>query len=129
MIERLVTSLQALAAEADVQLRRFRDVVCRPEELALDFDDALLLIRSCQQIELTPEQSRALAAVDTLLERMSGAPNAVLWTEAALSDRAEWQRVREAAVAALRALGHPTRPPGAAENVYVPGRRPAGGAG
>ena len=118
-------ALQALAADADLQLARFPDFVCKPDELALDFDDALLLVRSCQQIELAPEQARALAAVDALLARMSGAANAALWTEAALRERVEWAEVRAAAAAALLALGYPIEPPPPTDNIYVPGPRPA----
>jgi hypothetical protein len=81
MIERLVAVLQAFAAGAESGQDR--------EALVLDFDDALFLIRSCQQIDLTPEQSRALGAVESLLTR-----------------RLAPARVREAATIALRALGY-----------------------
>jgi len=123
MIERLIIALRALAAEADVQLRRFPDFVSRPDELALDFADALLLVRSCQQIELAPEQSRALATVESLLDRLSGSATAELWTEAALRERPEWDQLRDAAATALRALGYPVEPPPPTDSVYVPGRR------
>ena len=44
MIERLVHTLRALAAPAEVQRARFPDLVRKPDELALEYADALLLI-------------------------------------------------------------------------------------
>jgi GNAT superfamily N-acetyltransferase len=110
MVAQLITALQALAADADAQPPRLPDVV-RADGRAPDFDDALLLIRSCPQVELAPEQSRALAVVESLLERMSSAANGALRTEAVLRHRAEWTEVRAAAAAALRTLGYPIEPP------------------
>lgn len=57
MIERLTSSLRALAAG--------------PADAAVgDFDDALLLVRQCQSLHLTPDQSAALDR----LERCLAAP-------------------------------------------------------
>src|SRR5262245_19054738 len=72
----LIQSLRALAAPATVQLGRHPDFVVVADELALDYAYALLLVLDCRQIELNPEQRRALDEVDTILDEMSGAENA-----------------------------------------------------
>ena len=74
MIERLVTSLRALAS--------------RPSDAAADdFEDALLLVRQCQGLQLTLDQSGALDR----LERCLSLPGSS-------------ERVRAEASAALSAL-------------------------
>ncbi len=97
MIERLVMSLRALGGSADEQLARLPDFA--------DFDDAYLLLRQCQQLELSSAQRDAVAAVDRLLGEVIG-----LRTEAALRRAPEWERVREAARAALRELDYDEEP-------------------
>jgi hypothetical protein len=114
-------TLQALAAPPDVQLARFPDFVVKADELALDFDHALVLVRQDGGAALSAEQHAALSMVDGLLDAMSGAANARLWTERALREGAEWGRVRAAAAAALRAFGWPVEPPPPTQNVYVSG--------
>jgi hypothetical protein len=122
MIERLVESLRALAAPANVQLARFPNVVCKPHELALDYADALLLASDCPQLQLTDAQHRALRTLDDLLADMSVTGQLELWTETALRDAPEWADVRRAALAALAALDHPYEPPGQSAATYVRGR-------
>ena len=84
MIERLVHSLQALAAPADVQLARFPDFVVKADELAHDFADALLLAADCPQLQLEAGQRHALERLDARLARMSGSANARRWTDEAV---------------------------------------------
>ena len=121
MIERVVIALRALAAPAAEQLERFPDFVAKPDDLALDFDDAYLLLQQCQQLELSTAQLDAVAAVDRLLEHMSDSQRHALWTENALRSALEWQQVREAARAALRMLGYAEGPVPPSNAVYVPG--------
>ena len=94
MIDKLVECLRALAAPAQLQLARFPDVVCRADELALEYTDALLVASSCPQLQFTEEQRRALRNVDDLLDMMSGQESAQLWTDAALREAQEWSNVR-----------------------------------
>jgi hypothetical protein len=122
MIERLVQSLRALAAPAHLQLERFPNFVCKPDELALDYADALLLASDCPQLQLTDAQQRALRSLDDLLAEMSGTENLDLWTEAALSDAPEWVNVRRAASAALAQLECSYEPPGQSSATYIPGK-------
>ena len=105
MIERLVITLRALGASPDEQIERFPNVVARPDELALDFDDAYLLLQQCQQLDLSAAQRDAVADVDRLLAQMTGPERRALWTEAALRRAPEWGRIRSAARTALRLLG------------------------
>ena len=124
MIQRLITTLQALAAPVEVQLSRFPDFVVKADELALDFNDALVLVRDCRQLELTRDQEHALFALDRTLDAMSGPSRAHLWTEGALRESDEWHVVRALAVAALEVLGAPVGDPGPSGAVYVRGSPP-----
>ena len=124
MIQRLITSLQALAAPAEIQLARFPDFVVKADELALDFDDAIILVRDCPQLDLTPAQVAALEAVDQALSAMSGPERGRFWTDSALRESAEWGRVRGLAARALRTLDAPVANPVPSQAVYVRGSRP-----
>ena len=123
MNQRLITSLQALAAPADIQLARFPDFVGKADELALDFDDALMLTRDCPQLELTGDQVAALDAIDRALDVMSGPGHRPYWSESALRDSEDWARVRQLAVTALHALNAPLEVPAPSHAVYVRGSR------
>lgn len=69
MIERLITSLRALAAG--------------PADAAVgDFDDALLLVRQCQSLHLAPDQSAALDRLERCLA-LPGSPEATVRAHAA----------------------------------------------
>ena len=107
VIQRLITALQALAAPADVQLSRFPELAARAE-LALDFDDALMLVRDCPQLELTRDQDDALAAVERTLSAMCATSHAQLWTAPALRESAEWRNLRRLAAAALDVVTAPS---------------------
>ena len=117
----LRSALQALAATPEIQVARFPDFVVVADELALDFDDALLMFRQGSPT-LSPQQTAHLQALDTLLHEMSGAANASLWTLAALNTSPEWVTVRTHARELLVAFGWPLDPPPPTDNVYVPGR-------
>jgi hypothetical protein len=118
MIERLVIALRALGGSVDEQLARSPDFVTRPQELALDFDDAYLLLQQCQQLELSVAERDAVAAVDELLEQLRGPEHRGLWTAGAIRSAPEWKQVRKAARAALRTLGYAEgpAPPGLTHN-------------
>ena len=107
MIQRLLASLQALAAPVDVRLRRVPDFAVKADELAMDFDDAFMLVRDCPQLELSATQLDALIDVDTALAAMSDRNHPELRTEAALRESPKWQAVRARAQAALVALDAP----------------------
>ena len=119
--ETLRAALQALAAPAPVQLARYPEFVVKADELALDFGDALLLVRHNRAAEIDSGQAAALAALDELFARMSGPARPELWTEDAVRSRPERVEVRALAAAALAAFGWPSAPPPPNTAVYVPG--------
>jgi hypothetical protein len=98
MIERLVKSVRTLAAPTPTDLK--------DREIANDFADALLLASDCPQVQLTPVQASALRALSDLIDGMSGADHAALWTETASLESPQWVEVRHAAARALSTLEH-----------------------
>ncbi|HEX2165971.1 MAG TPA: hypothetical protein VHG09_01915 [Longimicrobiales bacterium] len=103
MVDRLITSLRALAACDRSQEQS------RCAEVALDFSDALLLVSDCPQVELTPAQRGALQDLDDHLQRMTGDGNAGVQHGDGRPPDMSWTTVRSLAAEALRILGHPTR--------------------
>ena len=101
LFARLKHSLQALALPAEVQLSLLPDFVCTADELALDFDHWSTCVLSNPEYQMTDWQRTLLLRLNHTLEQMSGEGNQSLWTEQALRNRPEWQRVREQAEAAL----------------------------
>lgn len=99
MVDRLITSLRALAACDDRSPHGSR---C--EEIRLDFSDALMLVSDCQQVELTPVQRAALQDLDEHLQEMAGAVTAHAHAD---DVRTSEVAVRRLAVDALHALGYP----------------------
>lgn len=92
MIERLVQSLQALAAPADAQRARSPNSTARTHDLAADYADALRLVIDCPQIRLDPEQREALERVEDALERASGRARVADLARAALATLREERR-------------------------------------
>lgn len=107
MLQRLIETLQTLAAPADIQLERFQGSVVHAGEPAADFDDALLLVRDCQQLQLTPRQQDALTEVESALNVIRGLRHSHLWTGDAVRTSTEWEEVRQRAGEALTALDAP----------------------
>ena len=102
---RLRHALQALALPADRQLLLLPGFVPEVDELALSFEHWLGVVQADKGVRLTKAQRRALAAVERLLDGMSGQRNAHLWTRASLKDCKPWVLLRQAAHGALRAFG------------------------
>ena len=119
VLEELKWSLQALALEADVQQTLFPSFAATADELALDFDNWRRAASG--QHAFTAEQHSALAAVDALLDEMSGKPNAGLWTDAALAGHPQWQEVRQRASRALAAFGWKLEKPPSDRGTYIKG--------
>ena len=110
--ERFKWATQALAMAADVQLRLFPDFVCKPEELALEWDQYL---RSLPKETLTESQRTAVRTLDDKLNDMSlGGPDYSdeLWEDdSMLRTSPHWQSVRGLAVQVLQAFAWPCEPP------------------
>ena len=88
----LLSAVRALAQAPDEQVAGLGDMCV--DELALDLD-------AQPWHDEPPALRAALDELDGMLEHMSGAANADLWTREALGGP-EWQRVREAARRVLR---------------------------
>lgn len=106
-------ALQALAQPARVQVELFPSFVEVADELALEHEEAQANWRRASGCSgLFEDQIRALEAVDSLIEQMSGSEKAdVLWTVEALERRAEWGELRSRARTALASLGWADEPP------------------
>lgn len=101
--------LRALAAPGRVALEHEPEGMCRPDELALDFDNYYSAFVGNFGEALTAAQRDHLARLDALLSAMSGQSNAALWTELAVGSHARWEEVRLAAKQALDVLGWSVR--------------------
>ena len=110
MIERLITSLDVLAAPVDVQLRRIAGDVgavtsdeqqaAAARDVALEFADALLLVSDCPQVRLTGAQREVLDKLDAQLETMLRDGGVDVWRPAGLRGRVEWEITRRLATEA-----------------------------
>ena len=111
----IVRTLSNLAAEADQQVMYLESLglpgyvklgspdLRNVDELALEFDDAILVRRSLRRSgELSAEQLKCLLKLASILSSMSGQENAELWTIEALYTRREWKAVREKAMDCLQ---------------------------
>jgi hypothetical protein len=77
------------------------DGCCKPDELALDFDNFRSAVVGNFGAELAPELLTALASVDAALRSIGGAA----WSEEAVRSGPDWAAVRERARVALNLLG------------------------
>ena len=113
-LERLKESVQALAADADVQLSIYPEFMCRVDELALDFDHWFEVGRQF----LTPDQISVLEPILAQLGEMSGPEGP--WAEEDLATDPRWEDIRAKAAHALDILGWPHDPPPPSSDVVVP---------
>jgi len=112
--DQLRRSLRGLVAAGSEQPPLFPDSVATADQLARDFDQSAVAVRSNYGSDLSENQSEALASIERKLATMSrdGAEfDAELWTEAALRTSEHWAEVRTLALSALEAFGWRTEPP------------------
>ena len=121
-------SLQSLAGSASEQRSLFPEWVATADELALDFDHWLDVIRQRYGTELDSAQRDALDAIEHVFERMSrdaAELDADIWSEAALRTSEDWHSLRRLATSALEAFRWPVELPPLDPNdrgtTYVPG--------
>ena len=105
VMTRLRYSLQALALPADTQLGLLPRYTGEVDDLILNFDHWFRAATAMRSDSLTARQLGALAAIEGVLDQMSGQGNAHLWTRSAVSGDARWSRLREAAQGALEVFG------------------------
>ena len=106
--------MRSLAAAGSEQPPLFPDSVATADQLARDFDQSAVAVRSNYGSDLSENQADALASIERKLATMSrdGAEfDAELWTEAALRTSEHWADVRTLALSALEAFGWRTELP------------------
>ena len=90
--------LVALASPGDIALDHSPPGSCRPDELALDYDNFVHAFVGNFPDEISTQQRDALLLVNALFAAMSDED---LWTEAAVVSHSRWVEVRAAAQRAL----------------------------
>ena len=118
-------SLQALAANAEVQRSLFPGFVCKAEELALDFGQWSEVALRYFEVEDSGEHIEAIRTLDQRLDAMGlqGVEfDEALWREEALEDRPQWEEVRKLAKLALSRFGWIVETPPYGRSIYAPGR-------
>ncbi len=105
VLSRLRQALQALALPAEAQIGLLPACTGGADEFALNFDQWSRAASADRAIRMSRAQREALAAVEGLLDKMSGEKNAHLWTLGALRSNREWTRLRKAARNALESFG------------------------
>ena len=104
----LISAVQHLAQEGEQALAHKAQRAHRPDELALEFDDAYTEYVASLDALPTDEQLSSLQSLDTALTAMSGPDNAALWSEDAFREHPRWAEVRSLADAVLVRFGWPT---------------------
>jgi hypothetical protein len=108
---RLKRTLEALAARHTAEPSLFPDAVVRPDELALNFENCAAAVRARDDVEVSPPQVSALAALDdqfATMSRLAAEVDADVWSEEALRTDENWEQVRRLAGEALAAFGWDT---------------------
>jgi hypothetical protein len=118
-VSELRRCVQALAQPASMQVSLFPDFAVVGDELALQFEGALVAYRSSAPAPLST-QAVALELLDGYLSQLSGPENSSFWDDpSALPSDARWQRVRDLAQAVLSAFDWPDEPPPRDGATYV----------
>ena len=113
-------AVQLLAADYEAQVAALPAYVAVPDELALIYHDAYLLVSQMADAgRLTEKHMAKLRELDEELEAMSGAENADRWTLDALRSDPWWERIRSLAGDALRSLNVPRQRPSLGHIAYV----------
>jgi len=95
--DQLMWALQALAQPVTVQISLFPHYVCVADELANDFSDALLNLKT----ELNTADLEVLMELDNKLNDIGGKQNAQYWTDTALEKNEIWNEIRRLSVRIL----------------------------
>lgn len=120
VFERLKHSIQLLACSPEIQLQMLPQFVCKPDELALDFDHWRHVALDNFRSDLTHEQLSYLDAIDASLVELTRM-SSESWSEDAVRESGEWNAVRALAVAALESFGWPLKAPPSHANEFIGG--------
>lgn len=94
----------ALASPGQVALEHTPARSCRPDELALDYENVVHAFVGNSSTETSAPQRSALLRVDKLIGAMIGGQRSDLWTESAVITHRRWAEIRAAAQQALDAM-------------------------
>lgn len=99
----LLQALKLVASSSNVQISVFPNFVNIPDEIALIYNDAYLMLPQLQNQNLISEEAlEILRKIDELFEEMS--KDFSLWTLDKLENNKNWKLSRELAHSALKAL-------------------------
>lgn len=99
-LKRLIETLKVLAAPPEIQLASFPDNVCKPDEIALTFDEYASRANQCELISQT-----AKSKISTLNRFFDTGIDKNEWTDAAVSSSYKWEFVRKSAREILYDMG------------------------
>lgn len=104
-LRRIAASLHRLAWPAAEQIARLEDRQLPVDELALDLEWSISTLWAATEANLVaPSLKAQIFQIDRLLDDVSGAENAMIWTSDALRNHAVWVNVRRMARRALAEL-------------------------
>lgn len=102
LCNQLRDSLALLAVDGPTALAGVPEGTCKPDELALDYDNVCGAVLGNFGREMPAELTAALRRTPDRFDEIAGS----LWTEAAVCDHPAWQAIRDSAGEALPRLGH-----------------------
>jgi hypothetical protein len=120
-LNRLIESVELLAADFDVQRQVLPTFVFVPDEVALTFDNAMTVIDQIRDAGLlTDEQIELLSRINTIFDTMSGPGHESFWTPDSMQHDATWNKIRTLAKKALHSLDRQARKPDLGWIRYIP---------
>ena len=95
--------------------------VCKPDELALDFDVWREVVLNNFRSELSADQMSCIESIDRSLSQLTRM-GSECWREEAVRQSEEWKHVRTLAANALDSFGWPLETPPSHADEFVGGR-------
>ena len=124
LFARMVEVLRLLASKPDIQLGCFPSFVHQVDEIALTFDEVMVMISEVAPPGIFNESERdVLDRIDSLLAEMSAEPDKDFWTPVGLRTSATWELIRVMAKGLLDELAIPLERPRIDWYFYVPARK------
>ena len=98
-IARLTAAIKALAMSPAEQIKYVdSELMHHPEELALQFEDAVVMVpQLLQEGVIRPNILGIVADIGGIFDTHSGLEGSQFWTEQAISVDPDWQRIRDLA--------------------------------
>jgi hypothetical protein len=115
IFERLKHSIQLLALPPKIQLKLLPDFVCKPDELALEFDHWREVVLQNFSSSLSSEQISCIESIRRSILDLRPEH----WTEYAVRKSEEWKSLRTLSAAALESFGWAREVPPSHGDAYV----------